>query len=273
MEQLSDLQTFLDENMPFVQRAVSSILLSSTRIFAFFYLLPIFEKSAVPRLLQALIGLSLAAIVAPSVFAALSADPVTDRMSFVVLVLKEGLIGLLLAFPLAMSFWIIEAAGIIIDTQRGASMGSISDPVSSNESQPTAALIKFAFVCYVFVSGGLLAALDAVYDSYSLWPVLTFFPTFDIRGVAIFADMTGDLIKFGLILAGPIMLAMFLTEISLLYAARFAPQMNVFVLAMPAKSGIGYLFLCVYMVTLFKIMDGIMWREIDLMKRMLGLFS
>ncbi|QIK37771.1 hypothetical protein GWK36_06985 [Caldichromatium japonicum] len=45
------------------------------------------------------------------------------------------------------------------------------------------------------------------------------------------------------LLAAPVIIAMFLSEFALAMISRFAPQMNVFVLAMPVKSGVGMLIL------------------------------
>ena len=79
----------------------------------------------------------------------------------------------------------------------------------------------------------------------------------------------GDVQLYGFLF----MLAMFLAEISLLFAARFAPQMNVFVLAMPAKSGIGYLFLCLLFGILYATAETTMWRHIDMMGNILRAFE
>jgi type III secretion protein T len=54
-----------------------------------------------------------------------------------------------------------------------------------------------------------------------------------------------------LLLAAPVLLAMFLTELGLALVSRFAPQLQVFFLAMPIKSALGILVLMVYAGTLF----------------------
>jgi type III secretion protein T len=53
-----------------------------------------------------------------------------------------------------------------------------------------------------------------------------------------------------LLLASPIMIAMLLAELGLALVSRFAPQLQVFFLAMPVKSALGLFVLIVYAATL-----------------------
>jgi type III secretion protein T len=60
------------------------------------------------------------------------------------------------------------------------------------------------------------------------------------------------------VFAGPLIIAMFLAEFGLALVSRFAPQLNVFVLAMPVKSGVGLFVLALYIPFLFSYLrDGL----------------
>jgi type III secretion protein T len=54
-----------------------------------------------------------------------------------------------------------------------------------------------------------------------------------------------------LLLAAPMLLAMFFAELGLALISRFAPQLQVFFLAMPIKSALGLFVMIVYAGTLF----------------------
>jgi type III secretion protein T len=54
-----------------------------------------------------------------------------------------------------------------------------------------------------------------------------------------------------LLLASPILLIMFMAEIGLALISRFAPQLQVFFMAMPIKSALGLFVLVLYTNTLF----------------------
>ncbi len=52
--------------------------------------------------------------------------------------------------------------------------------------------------------------------------------------------------KLAICLAAPLLIAMFLAEFGLALISRFAPSLNVFVLAMPIKSAVASLLLVIY---------------------------
>ena len=58
------------------------------------------------------------------------------------------------------------------------------------------------------------------------------------------------LLLASLLLAAPVLLAMFLAELGLALVSRFAPQLQVFFLAMPIKSALGIFVLILYASTL-----------------------
>ncbi len=53
-------------------------------------------------------------------------------------------------------------------------------------------------------------------------------------------------------MAAPIIISMFLAEFGLALTSRFAPQLNVFSLSMPIKSGIASFLLILYLLTLME---------------------
>ena len=55
-----------------------------------------------------------------------------------------------------------------------------------------------------------------------------------------------------LLLAAPALVAMFLSEIGLALVSRFAPQLQVFFMAMPIKSALAMLVLMLYAASLFE---------------------
>jgi type III secretion protein T len=62
----------------------------------------------------------------------------------------------------------------------------------------------------------------------------------------LFAEQAGWLMLYMLLLAGPIVVACLLIDFSLGLVNRFASQLNVYVLAMPIKSGVASFILLVY---------------------------
>ncbi|EXF67932.1 bacterial export s, 1 family protein [Vibrio parahaemolyticus AQ3810] len=65
--------------------------------------------------------------------------------------------------------------------------------------------------------------------------------------VSFFYDQFQQLMWLGVLMSAPLVLAMFLAEFGLALISRFAPQLNVFFLAMPIKSAIASVLLIVYL--------------------------
>jgi len=58
-------------------------------------------------------------------------------------------------------------------------------------------------------------------------------------------------VMLALLLAAPVLIAMLMSELGLALVSRFAPQLQVFFLAMPIKSALALFVLVIYSSTLF----------------------
>ena len=161
----------------------------------------------------------------------------------VALGLKELVIGVLLGLPIAVASWGMEAAGAFIDNQRGATMASSLNPATGNQASPIGILLGQVYVTWLFVTGGFLALLETLYSSHQIWPMWSFQPALGPAFGAAALQLLDSVMRLGLLFAGPAIIAMFLSELGLALVSRFAPQLQVFFLAMPVKSAVGLLLL------------------------------
>lgn len=251
MDPIEALRTLTPAELVVAGRAaLTSILLSAPRIMAIFLLLPIFSKSAIPGVVRTGILLGVILFVWPAV--ATSYDPETvDVIHLAALIAKETLIGGVIGFAVGALFWGVEAAGFFIDNQRGAAIAGSVDPLSGSDTSPMGIFFLQAYTVYFFVSGGFLAFLGAVYDSYALWPVMEFWPVLPRDTADFFLAVADKIMYLMIVFAGPLIIAMFIAEFGLALVSRFAPQLNVFVLAMPVKSGVALFVLVLYLPFLF----------------------
>lgn len=171
----------------------------------------------------------------------------TDGIWLIVILGKEVLIGLLIGFVAAIPFWAIEAAGFLVDNQRGAAMASMFNPTLGSQSTPTAVLLTQTLITLFFSGGGFVTFIYALFKSYTSWPIVDFFPTVSDAWVSFFYTQFEQLMWLGVLMSAPLVLAMFLAEFGLALISRFAPQLNVFFLAMPIKSAIASVLLIVYL--------------------------
>ncbi|RED43738.1 type III secretion system export apparatus subunit SctT [Aestuariispira insulae] len=256
-----------------LSRIVGGVLLSSCRLFAFMAITPIFQRAIVPPAIMGVLGFSLALMAFPRVWGALSHAVFMDMWYMASILAKEILLGLLIGMVAGFPYWALETAGTVIDTQRGASAGSTSSPITQDEVQPLGAFFGFLYLIWLFISGAFDLLLGIVYDSYLVWPVLSFFPDLAARDAVFYLDLLDNMMELALIIAGPIMLMMFLSELALVFVTRFAPQLNVFVLAMPIKSGIAFLIILMFLPGLFAVMEDGFEFQRALIRDLFGMFS
>ncbi|EGQ8083195.1 TPA: SctT family type III secretion system export apparatus subunit VscT [Vibrio parahaemolyticus] len=171
----------------------------------------------------------------------------TDGLWLIVILGKEVLLGMLIGFVAAIPFWAIEATGFLVDNQRGAAMASMFNPTLGSQSTPTAVLLTQTLITLFFSGGGFVAFIYALFKSYTTWPILGFFPMVTDAWVSFFYDQFQQLMWLGVLMSAPLVLAMFLAEFGLALISRFAPQLNVFFLAMPIKSAIASVLFIVYL--------------------------
>jgi type III secretion protein T len=230
------------------------LLLATARIGTFFGFSLIFGSTVMPGQMRNSLLLVLGLLALP--LAGEAPPGLSSGLSWLGLLGKEVFLGYLLAYAFNILFWIPEGVGLLVDNQRGASQASQPDPISENETSPLGSLLFQSSVMIFFGSGALLGLIGFLLESYVSWPVFSFWPDFSARGreavCAQFVFLTVSLVT----LAGPVLIACLLTDFGLGLVNRFAPQLNVFFLAMPIKSAFALFVLIVYAAGLLSAVSG-----------------
>ncbi|MCP8939528.1 type III secretion system export apparatus subunit SctT [Alsobacter sp. SYSU M60028] len=222
-----------------------AFLITLPRLYGFLAGSQVFAPTAVPRLARTAVVFVLAIPAAPVHFeaaAALKGHPFLLAAHFG----KDYAIGLLLGYLIGWIVWTVGGAGALIDNQRGAAIASSIDPLLGQESSPLGLLFSQAFVTYIMATGAFLGMLGVAYGSFRLWPAGRAMPILGPETPALVLQIFDAGMAMILLLAGPIVAAMFIAEFALALVSRFAPQIQVFVVAMPIKSGIAALMLVFY---------------------------
>jgi type III secretion system export apparatus protein len=177
----------------------------------------------------------------------------------------EVALGLLIAFPVGLPFWVANVAGQFVDNQRGATISSTFDPNSGVDSSTLSSWFNF-YCCVVFVAGnGFIHLCNLLLESYALFPPGE--PVdFSMVRIASFIALLDLAIVKGIILVSPVLITLFLTDILLAVLYRYTPQLNPFMLALSLKSLIAFSVLLlfynpVFATTFQQIIDGMMPLE------------
>jgi type III secretion protein T len=237
--------------LPFYDTWIVSLALVTPRFMAAFAMLPFLSTQIIPGMLRNGVVLSLCLPLVPLVAPEVQVGQLSG-WSLLAVIVKETVVGLLVGYPFALVFWAAESIGSYIDNQRGAAMASSIDPLTGSDSTPLGTMLLQAFATYFVSSGALLVLIGLLYKSYVIWPVTTFFPALGAAGPTFYLQLFDSLMRMVVALSGPVIAAMFLAEFGLALVSRFAPQLNVFFLAMPVKSGLAVLIMIFYVPLLFR---------------------
>jgi type III secretion protein T len=229
---------------------VLALLFCAARMTGFFATALLFSQAAMTRIgrnaLIVVLCIPLVPLVHPSV------ESMNLQPGLIVLmIVKEYVIGFFLGYTVGWIFWAVQSAGALIDNQRGASIAESIDPLQGHQSSPLGNLFSQAMMVYMFIIGGVLFFIDILYQSFLLWPISNFFPLLSPQFPVLILSIFDTAMRFAFVLAAPVVAIMFLAEMSLALISRFAPQIQVFILAMPIKSGLAIFILILYAIVLF----------------------
>src|SRR5215471_3266601 len=215
--------------------------------------MPAFTRIGLTGILRAATALALALPLVPMVVAAIAGERLTVTM-IAALLFKEVIIGLVIGLVLGVPIWAAEAAGDVLDLQRGSTAASLLDPLATTEENITGTLFGLAMVALYFGYGGLPLTLRTVYDSYGLWPASRLFPAFSDGAGQLFVGLLDSVVTMGLVLVSPLVVFMLLTDLLLALVSRAAPHLNVFALMLSVKNLVFALMLVLYCAFLINYM-------------------
>lgn len=225
--------------------ALTLIAVVSARLTAVVSALPFFAPTVFPAMVKA--GLVLALLVPLWPVIGVTADFRTDSfMVTVVIVFKEVFIGFLIGFLVSIIFWAAKNAGDFFDYERGAAFAQMQDEIIGAEALPFGKYLYHLTTVLFFACGGFQNLLKGIYESYKVWPVPLFYPAIDRKLGVYLLGQVDFLMRMALLIVAPVVIAGFLAEFGLGLMNRVAPQLNVFSISMPVKSGIGMAVFVIY---------------------------
>ncbi len=172
-------------------------------------------------------------------------------ISLVFIILKESLIGIVIGFFLALPFWIFKSVGVMIDQQRGALSGEYFSPGGEHDDSMLGSALVNVLGMVLIVFGYFPAFFSVIIETYQLWPTLEWVPSIAPGAVDFFIETIGVFAYKFVLYAGPIILVLLLVEGAFAILGAYAPQLQVYFIAMPAKALIALIVLIMYASTLW----------------------
>ncbi|EJD6037061.1 type III secretion system export apparatus subunit SctT [Morganella morganii] len=210
---------------------LQSALLSSVRLFAAFAFLPFLnDKFILSRTTRGI-------IVFLSVLCLGGNEDGPAEFS-VISILSEIITGTVMGLVYSTPFFIFAAFGEYIDNQRGANISDTADPTTGTDASPFSTFMNLFSVSFFLLNDGMVLLMASVQDSFRLLPPGTLLT--EIHYAPLFDWLTNSL-SFSLLFCMPVLIILFISEVSLGILALYNSQLNPFSLSLSIKSIIAFL--------------------------------
>ena len=250
-------------NYEFTLYTFEYFLMILVRVASFTFVAPFFGMNNSPGRVK--IGLSVfVALILYQVILPKESLEYAGTIEFAIIVLREGITGLLIGFAANICNSIIVFSGKIIDMEIGLAMANIYDPTTRTQSGLTGTMYNYFIMLLLVITDMHHYILRALIDTYQLIPING--SVFDWEHLM--GTMTmyiADLMVIGFRIVLPIFATSMILNCILGVMAKVAPQMNMFAVGMQLKVLVGFSILFVTIILLPDISNFI-FRE---MKRMI----
>jgi flagellar biosynthetic protein FliR len=216
-----------------------AVLLCSIRLGALLAMTPILEGFGIPLRIRLMLVLALSAVLAGGLELAPAALPHTAA-ELLLAGLAEALTGGLMAFGVHTAFNAVAFAGKLLDIQMGFGMANVYDPITRSQAPLLGSALGILATLMFFLIDAhhlLLRGVAFSLETVSLGRLLV------LDDPAILVAQFGKLFTFGLVLMAPVVFALFLLELGMAVLSRVLPQMNLFIVGIPAKIALGFVLL------------------------------
>jgi flagellar biosynthetic protein FliR len=224
----------------FGEQTMLGFALVIARIAPLFLLAPLFSMPGIPPRVKGIVAIAIAIGITPIAMHAGGTQVLPDDLlPLAALLVKEVLVGAAYAFVIGALFAAVSAAGSLLDTLIGFSLGGVLDPITGTQSSLLSQLYGLIAVMIFIAIGGDGWVIQGLAKTYEAVP-LTSGPR--IGSLTEAAQMAFSSIGAASIeIVAPVILALILTDVALGVVSRVVPQLNVFAVSFPVKAVVGML--------------------------------
>ena len=227
--------------------------IAAARALGVVMLTPAFTRLGLTGLLRSSVALVVALPVLPIVLDAVQTTPLSSGI-IAGLLIKEMVIGAIVGIAFGIPFWAAEAAGDLVDLQRGSTASQLLDPLALAESNITSTLLTVTLLALFFLTGGFSLLLRGLYDSYTLWPATSFAPILAADSIAPLLRVLDRIVQISVLMVAPVVIGLLLADVALGFLSRLTPQFFVFDLSLSVKNLLFTFLMVMYAIFLVPVM-------------------
>lgn len=251
----------------FPEGQIVAFALILIRMIAFVVAMPIFGTSMVPTTVKIALPLVLSFVLFPSLITNVRSDLAISEM-VVAWAFREAFVGLFLGFFCRLFFFAISVGGELIGISSGLSSAQIFNPTMGTQSN---VLEQFQVLLATLLFLGLNAHhvfIEGLIQSYSTLPIGQV--SFNMEATVSLTRLSQHVLVLGLQIAAPVVLSVFLANLSMGIIGKAVPQMNVLMTSMQATILLTFLVLIisipVTLSTMSNILDKMTGELIQILK-------
>ncbi|MGI0118598.1 flagellar biosynthetic protein FliR [Zooshikella sp. RANM57] len=242
-----------------------ALILTTTRIGIVLFSLFHAGGIKLPWLIKGILAITLGFILLPFVDQSVQLDHL-EIIFLTLLVIKEVILGILLATGIYFVFGAINLAGRVIDTQTGINAMAAFDPHSQSMSGFASQLLRLLALAVFFFTNQHHNLLYMLAFSLQKLNPLQFYEI----NVAHAVQFLPNIFLFGIRLAAPIIALIFIGDIIFSLLSKTMPQLNVYFLTLPIKILLGLMLLIYLLPSLTNLNIDILGSLVDFWQSLLS---
>lgn len=212
-----------------------ALTIGCARAYGFTFMFPLFSWLQLRGMLRFAVALGLGAPSAILVYGTLRESGAPAPLLWAGLVAKEAAIGAAFGALLGLPFWALQGMGDAIDVYRGGSAANLFDPVNAQEMTISGTLFTLTALAFFVVFGGVHETIDLIMRTQAVWPALSLAPPFEWARLSGLVEIMSRALLLAMLIAAPLMIAMFLVDVALVFAVRGAPSFHVYELTQAVR--------------------------------------
>ena len=191
-------------------------------------------------------------------------EPGIDAITYVVMMLREVLIGVFIGFSLDLVMLAVRVAGEMIGHEMGFMMSRQADPITGIQSSLITNFYENLFILGLLLLNGhhwLLRALDSSFDIAPIGRI-----KLGAGMASTFQGMFAEMFGAGIVFAAPVMIFLVIVSVMIGLLARAVPTLNVleigFTLRVGVSVGAMYLFAPILEPSIIRLHESfLLWVE------------
>lgn len=246
-------------------------LLILIRVSAFFVTVPFFSYKTIPTQVRIALAFVLAWIM---YYTMTDIEPFIINGDYIMLIIKEAVVGLLLGLIGFIIMSAIQIAGGFIDFQMGFAIANIVDPQTGAQSPLMGHLLNTMALILLMAYDGHHLILEGIFNSYQYLPMQNFFPDFSSENYMHFVmNVFTTVFAIAFQMAAPIVATLFLVDLTLGITARTVPQLNIFVVGFPIKITVSFLVISIMIPVLIEVVNKLLTIMIYTMRDLMTILG